>query len=254
MQAFYFAPWVPGASYHVYNRAVPLNRLFCTAYNITKFRTVLREKLRPFFVLYSVACVGNHFHLHGRVRSLEAIEAHLRSLSKPLSRQRRYLLGELNFQELVGDAFGRTFQAYARSFNIEQGRTGNLLDQTVRRIRVREDLLSRSLCAYHHFNEFKHGLRKDQHGLGPKTTYEEIVRGESDLVDLDAVYARFGGMDGFVRFHEEYGRRKKRSMLDFDEEKYFGYEKYPERFTWELNRGEAYRDDGVGGDGVGGDE
>ena len=45
MQAFYFAPWVPGASYHVYNRAVPLNRLFCTAYNITKFRAVLREKL-----------------------------------------------------------------------------------------------------------------------------------------------------------------------------------------------------------------
>ena len=243
MECVYFAPWEPGGSYHVYNRAVALNRLFCTGYNIEKFRDVLRQKLKPYFAIYSVSCVGNHFHIHGRVRTISEIDTYLRGLRKPLGRQRRYLRGEVSFRELVGDGFARAFQAYARSFNIEQKRTGSLMDQTVRRIRVRGDLLSRSLCAYHHFNAFKHGLWRDQRGLGDVTTYAEIARGESDLVDLAAVYLRFGGREEFVAYHERYFENRRESVLAFDEQRYFGYDKYPERYGYALNRGEGYRDE-----------
>lgn len=240
MRSIYLAPWEPGASYHVFNRAVALNRLFCSWDNVAKFRAVLTAKVKPVFAIYSLSLVGNHFHLHGRVRSLDELEAYLRSLSKPLKRQRRYLDGEIGFQEFIGDAFARAFHAYGRSFNIHAKRTGSLMDQTVRRLRVRDDLLSRRLCVYHHANAMKHGLYPGYTTLKGLTTYAEIVKGASDLVDLEAVYARFGGVEAFVRFHETSVRRHARNYAEHDELRHFGYENYPERFSYQLNRGEHY--------------
>ena len=166
MESPYFAAWAPGGSYHVYNRAVALNRMFCNWYNVSKFRAVLRERVCPFFAVYSLSLVGNHYHLHGRVRSVGEIEAYLRSGVRLSAWQRKYLGGEASFQQLVGDAFARAFQGYSRSFNIQQGRAGTLMDQTMRRIRVRGDLLSRTLCAYHHFNPHKHGQWRGAGGRG----------------------------------------------------------------------------------------
>ena len=241
MTPHYFPAWVPGGTYHVFNRAVALNRLFCSWANVRKFRESLAGRLRPVFALYSVSLVGNHFHLHGRVRSLECIETYVRSLRRPLGRQRRYLAGELSVSALVGDAFGRAFQAYARSFNLSQRRTGALLDQTVRRLRVRDDLLSRRLCVYHHANAMKHGLYDGYRDLGALTSYAETVRGDRGLIDVDAVYARFGGRAGFVAFHERSVAYHARHYRAHDELRHFGYTPYYDKFAGM---------DGAGSDGV----
>ena len=241
--ADYLAPWVPGASYHIYNRAVTLNRLFVNWRNVAKFREVIALKLRPFFYLYCLSCVGNHFHMHAQLRSLEAIEGHLLRLRGKalLSRQRRYLAGEVELQELIGDAFARTFNAYATHFNIVHEREGGLFNRTVRRLRVREDKLSRRLCGYAHFNAHKHGLYRGHLGLRELSTYAEVANGTSALIDLERVYARFGGQAGFVDFHATYLGSHRRVDLDVDEDTCLGYVEYPERFAYELNRGECFR-------------
>ena len=233
---FYYAPWHPGASYHVYNRAVSLNRLFVVEADVHKFRDNLKEKLRPFFEIYALACVGSHFHLHGRVRTLDAIERYLRALPRGelLLRQRRYLDGEVGFQELIGDVFARTFNGYAKAFNLRHGRTGGLFNQTVRRLRVRDDLLSRRLVAYLHCNEVKHGVGLQVQGLGYRTTFAEICRGQTFFCDAAAVLERFGGAAAFEAYHRAYKARRLAALRRFDERRFFGYERREATCAWAL--------------------
>ena len=232
----YYAPWYPGGSYHVYNRAVSLNRLFVVEKDVLRFRDSLRDKLRPFFEIYALACVGSHFHLHGRVRSLAKIERYLRGLpaSQLLSLQRRYLAGEVGFQRLVGDAFARAFHGYARAFNRRHGRSGGLFNQTVRRLCVRDDLISRRLIAYLHCNEVKHGVGRRVMGLGYRTTFEEIARGQTFFCEATAVLERFGGRAAFVAYHRAYKARRLAALRRFDEQRFFGYERRAPACAWAL--------------------
>ena len=53
----YYPPWHPGAAYHIYNRAVSLNRLFAVERDVAKFRRCLKERMTPFLEIYALACV-----------------------------------------------------------------------------------------------------------------------------------------------------------------------------------------------------
>ena len=232
MHKVYYAPWEPGGSYHIYNRAVSLNRLFTSRRDVYKFREKLRRKLLPFFEIYALGCVGNHFHLHGRVRSLAQIRAYLHAQPSLLRRQQRFLDGELGFQEFMGDVFARTFNAYAKAFNQFHGRTGTLFNQTVRRLRVRNDLLSRRLIAYIHCNEIKHGISDMVMGLGHKTTFYELCNQRSRLCAVDLVLERFGGRDAFIAYHRAYKSKRLNALRRFDESRAFGYATPRARPAW----------------------
>lgn len=240
-----FAKWIPGASYHVYNRAVALNRLFVVEGDHRLFRKKLK-RLKPYVEIYALACVGTHFHMHVRVRSDAEIRERLGRLRKLLKVQRGYLEGSVNFQRLIGDAFGRSFQAYARAFNLKYDREGDLFNQTVRRLRVRDDLLSRKLCAYIHCQDIKHGLGERVSGLGLKTSFEELWRGKSSFIDVEAVLARFGGKAAFIEYHQAYSQQRRAALKRFNEDRFFQYDqthggrRSKNHPIWLLDRGEAY--------------
>jgi hypothetical protein len=239
-----FAKWIPGATYHVYNRAVAMNKLFVVERDYRLFREKL-ERLKPYLEIYALACVGTHFHMHVRVRTDAEIRLRLSRLPKLLSVQRRYLQGLENFQRLIGDAFARSFQAYARAFNLKYNRDGDLFNQTVRRLRVRDELLSRRLCAYIHCQDIKHGIGDRVAGLGSKTSFEEIWKGYSSFIDVAAVLSRFGGKEAYIAYHHTYSQQRRAALQRFNEERFFQYDqthggrrgKLP---CWVLDRGEAY--------------
>jgi len=239
-----FAKWIPGASYHVYNRAVALNKLFVVKRDFEIFRRKL-ERLKPYAEIYALACVGTHFHMHVRIRTDAEIRLRLLTLPKLLNVQRSYLEGKATYQRLVGDAFGRSFQAYARAFNLKYQREGDLFNQTVRRLRVRDDLLSRRLCAYIHCQDIKHGLGERVSGLGLKTSFEEIWRGNSSFIDVEAVLTRFGGLAAFVDYHRSYSQKRRAALKRFREERFFQYDLKNRNHSgevpvWLLDRGESY--------------
>jgi len=102
----------------------------------------------------------------------------------------------------------------------------------VRRLRVREDLISRSLIAYIHCNEVKHKVGNRVVGLGLRTSYAELASGRSTLCDTDAVLARFGGREAFAHYHRQYKHRRLAVLHRYDEERAFGYTKPRPREAW----------------------
>ena len=219
----YRAPWLPGASYHVYNRAVPLNRMFVHERDWEVFLAKL-HRLLPVFELYAYALVGSHFHLHVRMRMLDEIMVRLAALSRPSKLQRDFILGRVGFQKLVGDALSRAFHGYTNYFNLKHERTGELFNETVRRLRVRDDLLSRRLCGYLHAQFIKHGLDDKIMGHGISTSFDALLGDEpSTLLNRSAVLERFGGRDAFIAFHRDYAARRRAALRRFDERRFFGY-------------------------------
>jgi len=221
-----------------------MNKLFVVERDHRLFREKL-SRLKPYMEIYALACVGTHFHMHVRIRTDAEIRLCLGRLPKLLKVQRGYLEGRVNFQRLIGDAFARSFQAYARAFNLKYDRDGDLFNQTVRRLRVRDELLSRRLCAYIHCQDIKHGLGERVTGLGSKTSFDEIWKGYSKLIDIEAVLTRFGGRAAFVAYRRIYSQQRRAALKRFNEDRFFQYDQTHggrSRSTpvWILDRGEAF--------------
>ena len=221
---YYFAPWAPGGAYHVYNRAVYKNRLFLTNSDHFKFVEYLKRYTPHFCTVYAYSFVINHFHLAVRIHSEELIREKLLARRKLLAAEKKFLAGDITFNQLIGNYWGNLFKSYAKSFNLRHDRYGTLFDQTVRRIRVRGDVISRRLIMYIHTNEVKHRVNDSFTNCMVRSSYGAYVGGvDAPWIDTSAVIQRFGGLDSFVSRHTGYSRKYGLTLSDFDERNYFGY-------------------------------
>lgn len=222
---YYFATWVPGGSYHVYNSAVYRNVLFQTNSDHYKFRDRLRDMVTKFADVYAFAFVKNHFHCHLRIHDLQRTMQRLDAAKKLTAKEKSFLSGEATFNQLIGSYFANVFKSYAQSFNLRHHRRGTLFDQTVRRIRVTGDLTSRRLIMYIHSNEMKHHMGNSYTDVDIRSSfwhYQRIGEMESWL-DTQTVIKRFGSLETFFQRHERYVKKYGKNLPHFDEEKYFGY-------------------------------
>ena len=219
---YYEAEWVPGGVYHVYNSAVQPNKAFVNDGHYRFFVELLRDRLPGFAMVFAYALIPNHFHIAMQLRPLGEFEAWLRSKPKRTVKEDRWLRGEIPYRQVIGDYFSVLFAIYATSFNASVGRRGTLLNRTVRRIRVREDLISRRLIMYIHTNEVKHGIRSTylRSGLRSSLAYYAQARDDHWLA-RDAVLRRFGGLEAFYRRHEDYVLKYGTQVSAFDEALYF---------------------------------
>ena len=219
---YYRAQWEPGGVYHVYNSAVQPNRAFASEERYRFFVELLRDRLPGFATVFAYAIIPNHFHLALQLRPLGEFETWVRSKAKRTVKEEKWLRGELPYHQLVGDYFSVLFAIYATAFNASVGRRGTLLDRGVRRIRVRDDLLSRRLIMCIHTNEAKHGMLADytQSGLRTSFAYYGMERDDHWLA-RDAVLVRFGGLEAFYRRHAGYVRKYGTQVGAFDEALYF---------------------------------
>lgn len=220
-QPYYFAPWQGGGVYHVYNRAVHNNDLFLDEDDYQYFLKLLRERVTHFAELFAYALIPNHFHLAARLLSEAVLREKLLAARRLKVKERKWLAGECTYGQLIGDYWATAFAMYAQHLNPKANRSGTLLDQTLRRIRIREDLISRSLIMYVHTNEAKHGLRKvvSPRGIHTSLVYYYAQRDDHWLA-VDAVRARFGSQAHFDARHAAYIKKYGARILAFDETDY----------------------------------
>ena len=221
---YYEAPWEPGGVYHVYSSAVEPNRLFGHPDHYQFFVELLRDRIACFAEIFAYALLINHFHVAVRLPS----EAWLRTdiLSRPpderTAKEEGWLRGEVPYRQLIGDYWNALTSVYARYYNPKAKRRGTLLNRPLRRIRVREDLISRRLIMYVHTNEVKHGVRTTYHqaNLRSSFAYYRLERPDHWLARA-AVLERFGGLEAFYRRHDAYVRKYGTQISTFDEQLYF---------------------------------
>ena len=221
---YYAAEWVPGGVYHVYNAAVKPNILFAESGHYLTFVKLLRDRPTFFSEIFAFALIPNHFHIALRLLTEEELrrKISLKTRGKRTRYEKRWLVGEVTYNQLIGDYWATFFTIYAMYANPLLGRRGTLFNQTVRRIRVRDDLISRRLIMYIHANEVKHGMLARYDASSYRTSFAYFLHPNTrQWLAKATVLDRFGGLEAFLSCHEAYARQYGHQISAFDEELYF---------------------------------
>ncbi len=225
-KSYYESDWVPEGVYHVFTSAVTHNQLFAAPEHYRTFVETLRDRIPFFAQIFAFALITNHFHLV--LRLLPEAELRAAILAKRrgarTAKEKKWVSdsGEVTYHQLIGDYWATFLALHANYVNPLLKRRGTLFNQTLRRIRVRDDLISRRLIMYVHTNEVKHKMLSRYDGSGLRTSFAYYLReGEKQWLATDVVLERFGGMREFLRKHEEYVKKYGTQISAFDEMLYF---------------------------------
>lgn len=198
---------LPGAFYHIYNRANGSEKLFLSDENYRYFLRRYQNFIAPIAHTYCYCLMPNHFHFLIEVkdeRELEAffLENNLLKSIKTLSglqdlkgfERENYLSKQLSLQ------FSHLFNSYSQAFNKQQKRKGSLFMKPFKRLRITDEKYLLNLVRYIHQNPVDAGLcfKPDD---WEHSSYHHIIGGSSDLLDADRVIEWFGDRSNFTYCH-----------------------------------------------------
>lgn len=172
-------PLEPGKLYHIYNRGIAKSKIFFTDANYQHFTNKYMEYLSECVKTYAYCFIPNHFHFLIQVK-----ESNGRHNGVVASQQ-----------------FRKFFSSYAMSINKQQKRNGSLFQKPFRRDVVSSARHLKRLVFYIHNNPVKHHLTFDFRNF-KHSSYQEIVRNSSALVDTQTVLSWFNDLNEFEEYHE----------------------------------------------------
>ncbi len=184
-------PLAEGCTYHIYNRGTNGETLFRTQRNYMFFLQRYADYIQPVAETYAYCLMGNHFHLAIRTRMPEEqADYHAaHAIGTPfrlLSPSRR---------------FSHLFNAYAKAFNHEIGRTGSLFEHPFHRKLVTDEAYFWRLITYIHRNPEHHGFI-DDFRTWPHSSYSAFLSDRPTRLNRAAVLEGLGGREAFVRAHD----------------------------------------------------
>jgi hypothetical protein len=175
-------PLEDGCFYHIYNRGNNGDVIFKEKSNYTCFLTLLKKYILPRADIYAYCLLNNHFHLLVKIRDAGANE--LNKSSKP----------EQNFSNF--------FNAYARTFNRNNQRTGKLFEERFKRKKIEDEFYFTELLYYIHSNSQKHKLVEDFRSY-PFSSYQTILSSKETALKREEVLNWFGGKQLFEKYHAD---------------------------------------------------
>jgi putative transposase len=180
-------PLIPNEYYHIYHRGNNRENIFFEDRNYAYFLRLYVRHVAPVADTFAYCLLRNHFHLLVRIKTSEVCKT-----------------SEVSAEQ----AFSNLLNAYAKSVNKAYGRTGALFQHRFGRIRVDSNRYFLTLIGYIHRNPQKHGFVDDFRGY-PYSSYSAFLSQTqtSEVLKtsevLPEVLARFDGVTGFVRFHQD---------------------------------------------------
>ncbi|MBN1248714.1 MAG: hypothetical protein JXC32_13730 [Anaerolineae bacterium] len=183
-------PLAMGCTYHVYNRGTNGETLFRTRRNYLHFLRRYADYVHPVAETYAYCLMGNHFHLAIRTRTQE----------EQAERHPEVSGGEPFVLLSPSRQFSKLFNAYAKAYNHECGRTGSLFEHPFRRKMVDDERYFWRLITYIHRNPAHHGFVEDFREW-PYSSYGALLSGRPTRLNREAVLEGLGGRDMFVAAH-----------------------------------------------------
>ena len=181
-----------GKYYHIYNHANGKENLFVNDGNYHFFLKRYANFIDPIADTFAYCLMPNHFHFALRIKSEEEIERiQLLKSSK--------LLGSSKY---ISKQFSNLFSSYTQAFNKQQNRMGSLFIPSFKRKCIDSDAYFSKIIHYIHYNRVYHGFVK---GVGDwkHSSFEAILSKKASKINRKEVLSWFGGIDGFLKFHQE---------------------------------------------------
>ncbi len=176
-------PMYPGGYFHIYNRGNNKERLFLNNYDYSFFLKKYWKYLSDSIDTFAFCLLSNHFHFLVRVREFD------------------------DSVEKASEQFRRFFISYAQTINLKYNRSGSLFRKNFNRLPVETDSHFLNLIAYIHLNPLHHRITSDFTKY-QWSSYAHIIDNTAGMLDRGHVLERFGSVDEFIRFHQEYKRLK----------------------------------------------
>jgi len=218
----YIADLLPDNYYHLYNRSNNKEPLFKNVGNRLYFLQKYKQYVAPFCHNYAYCLLPNHFHFLIQIKSDHEICAVLQNLPKDAlsTYQKEFLKGlgkvdgkydisqrnvifeESRYHQLLAKQFRRFFIAYAKAFNKQHNREGNLFNRPFKRVRVADDAHFTKLVCYIHHNPTHHQLTKN-FTTYPWSSYQSLLSNQATALNRESVMNWFDGINNFIAFHHK---------------------------------------------------
>ncbi len=202
----YHQELIPGAYYHIYNRAVASESIFSSKWAVGAFMSRWNTYIEPYTDSIAYCLMPNHFHFMIRVKA-EA-EWDKEKLAKENTLLSLKLLeGKATHNEFLIHQLTRALGGFCTSYNKRKKRHGAVLQERVKRICLRT--ASRwwwQLCYIHH-NCIHHGFAPD-YELWPTSSYHDYLERNWDLLPAHLQWLGEDGPNAKRRFFLAHQRFK----------------------------------------------
>lgn len=200
----------PGNTYHLFNHANGRENLFVEEKNYAFFLSGVAKYVLPVCHMYAYCLMPNHFHLLIQVKLEEELTDYfsLAGQSTDGSPDSNELIKpplQLTNEQLlkkVSKSFSNLFNSYTQSFNKVYNRMGSLFMQNMKKEEVNDDSSFCKVVHYIHANPVHHQFVK-KIGDWPHSSYNIFLSKLPTKLDRDYVLNVFGGIDWFIKYHEQ---------------------------------------------------
>lgn len=191
----YRLPLIPNQVYHIFNRAIGNEKLFKEDKNYFFFLQKYKQHIFPVADTFGYCLLPNHFHFLIRIKQEEKIVAHYLS-SKKKEPQLELL------SEFIMERFGNLFNSYAKAFNKEYSRMGNLFMDTMKRVEVENDAQFGTEVFYVHKNPVHHQYCEKIEDW-KWSSYHSLLSNSHTLLLREELIDWFGNREKFINFHRQ---------------------------------------------------
>ncbi len=215
------SPLQPDTCYHIFNHANGFENVFRQEDNFRYFLAKYRLYISPIAETYAYCLMPNHFHLVVRIRKREVIASN-RNFSKVksfnqgvIANQNDYnLKRDVNFgkvkvevdisdreiEKFLSKQFANLFSCYTQSFNKVYHRMGSLFIKNFKRQPISDKSYFLNAVVYTHRNPVHHGFCSNYEDW-EYSSYNEIVDGVCDLIEINKLLKMTDGLESFKELH-----------------------------------------------------
>jgi putative transposase len=186
----------PETTYHIYNHANGLERIFFEDRHYHFFLKQYTLYITPICETFSYCLMPNHFHLLVRIRPQKELERFFDGLQLLRKKTRTAPLAKLLTQQ-----FSNLFNSYTQSVNKDIGRMGSIFMKNYRRLTVSDQNYLLNLVRYIHRNPLEAGISKDLASY-KYSSYKHILRDDNPAIDSKKVLGWFDSARNFKLYHE----------------------------------------------------
>jgi hypothetical protein len=209
----YTTPLEPGNFYHIFNRGNNYQQVFFEPFDQNLFLLKWREFIHPVARTFAYNLLPNHFHALVQIR-----EEPLRMVFPPLKANFDWAsplwvprcevpdlstIDKYGTPRWVSRGFTNFFISYERKMQKLRGFHGAVFHSPFKRIIVEDESYFDYLTSYIHFNGKKHGLKALAQIEQPFSSYLDLIGKEATFLEREFMLDRFGGREGFIRFHDD---------------------------------------------------
>lgn len=180
--------------FHIYNRGINSCDLFLSDRNYEYFLIKYKQYISPVAETFAWCLMKNHFHLLVKILPEDEIK-----FIKQKNGDTR-VFPELKKYNPTRQ-FSHFFNSYAKSFNIENQRTGGLFESPFKRKLIEDETYLKQLIYYIHQNPVKSGIVKYA-GDYRWSSFNSIISNLPSDIQKDKVLNWFGSVSEFIEFHK----------------------------------------------------